>query len=326
MAAIDRLDLNLIRVFVALMETRSTTRAGEKLGLTQSAISHALAKLRRETGDVLFVRAPNEMHPTPRAEEMAPSLRTALHHVEAAFGPPDFDPAKSTMRFSVAVTDYVSASLFPALAERIRDHGSAVGLDLRSLNEVNLTRELDLGTLHVAIGVFPRVPPRFVVDPLVRLDNVWVMRGDHPVAAEPPSFEILARWPHLDVRVAERPDEEDLERNVVTSDPSRLDALLAERGLTRRVGAVVGHFSAVGPFVARSDMLAWIPIGMARQLRDSHGLKFFRPPYETPAMLLSLLFHRTLGSHPAIVWLRDQLHDLAAVEGFETPLAVPRPS
>jgi len=321
--SIDRLDLNLVRVFVALMETRNTTRAGEKLGLTQSAISHALAKLRRETGDVLFVRTPNEMHPTPRAEEMAPSLRAALHHVEAAFGPPEFDPASSTMRFSVAVTDYVSASLFPALAERIRDRGSAVGLDLRSLNEVNLTRELDLGTLHLAIGVFPRVPARFVVDPLARLDNVWVMRGDHPAGAEPASLETLARWPHLDVRVAERPDEEDLERNVVTSDPNRLETLLAERGLSRRVGAVVGHFWAVAPIVARSDMLAWIPIGMARQFRASHGLTFFRPPYEVPPMRLSLLFHRTLGSHPAIVWLRGQLHDVAAVEGFETPLDAP---
>lgn len=305
------------------METRGTTRAGEKLGLTQSAISHALASCGGRPATCCSVRTPTEMHPTPRAEEIAPSPRAALHHVEAAFGPPEFDPASSTMRFSVAATDYVSASLFPALAERIRDRGAAVGLDLRSLDDVNLTRELDLGTLHVAIGVFPRVPARFVVHPLVRLDDVWVMRGDHLAAAEPPTLEMPARWPHLDVRVAERPDEEDLERNVVTSDPTRLDALRAERGLTRRVGAVVGHFRAVAPIDARSDMSAWIPIGMARQFRDSRGLTFRRPPYDVPPMLLSLLFHRTLGSHPAIVWLRGRLHDLAATEPFETPLDGP---
>lgn len=89
------------------METRSTTRAGEKLGLSQSAISHALNKLRAICGDVLFIRTPKEMHPTPRAEEMAPSLRAALHHVETAFGTTEFDPGRSTMQFSIALTDYV---------------------------------------------------------------------------------------------------------------------------------------------------------------------------------------------------------------------------
>ncbi len=317
MTLLNRLDLNLVRVFVALMETRSTTRAGEKLGLSQSAVSHALNKLRVICGDTLFIRTPREMHPTPRAEEMAPSLRAALHHVEAAFGPPEFDPRTSDMRFSVALTDYVAASLFPPLARRIRDENLSVGFALRSLNEVNITDELDLGTLHVAIGVFHRVPPRFVVDPLARLDNVWAMRAGHPAAAGPLDLETLARHPHLDIRLAERPSDEDLERNVVTSNPARLDALLAEHGLTRRVGAVVGHFLAVAPLLAQSDMIAFIPAGMARQFRLSHGIVDHPPPYPTEPMQLSLLFHRTLGSHPAIVWLRRELRKTAREVGFE---------
>ncbi|TBW41274.1 LysR family transcriptional regulator [Siculibacillus lacustris] len=318
MSLINQLDLNLVRVFVAVMETRSTTRAGEKLGLTQSAISHALNKLRRICGDVLFIRTPGEMHPTPRAEEMAPSLQAALHHVEAAFGPPDFDPAQSDMRFSIALTDYVAVALFPALAERIRDRGLTVSFTLRSLNEVKITQELDLGTLHVAIGVFRQVPARFVVAPLARLDNVWAMRADHPAAAGPLDLATLAGIPHLDIRLADRPGEEDLMRNVVTSNPDRLDALFAEQGLTRRIGAVVGHLLAVAPLLARSDMIAFVPVGMVRQFGRSHGIVGFPPPYPTEPMQLSLLFHRTLGSHPTIIWLREQLYDLARLEGFET--------
>lgn len=315
----NTLDLNLVRVFVALMETRNATRAGEKLGLTQSAVSHALNKLRAISGDVLFIRTPKEMHPTPRAEEMAPSLRAALHHVEAAFGPPDFDPARSDMRFSIALTDYVAATLFPPFAERIRGCGSTIAFALRSLNEVNVTNELDLGTLHVAIGVFRRVPARFVVEPLARLDNVWVMRAGHPAAIGPFDLEALARHAHLDIRLAERPADEDLERNVVTSDPERLDALLADRGLARRVGGVVGHYLAVAPILARSDLIAFLPIGMARHFQAAYDLVWRRPPYPTEPMDLSLLFHRTLGSHPAIVWLRQELHDLACSEAFEDP-------
>lgn len=321
MNIINSLDLNLVRVFVAVMETRSTTRAGEKLGLTQSAVSHALNKLRAITGDVLFIRTPSEMHPTPRAEEMAPALRAALYHVETAFGPPEFDPARSDMRFSVALTDYVAATLFPPFAERIRDRGLTIGFSLRSLNEVNVTDELDLGTLHVAIGVFRRVPSRFVVDPVAQLDNVWAMRADHPATLAPFDLAALARHPHLDIRLAERPADEDLERNVVTSNPARLDALLAERGLTRRVGGVVGHYLAVAPILARSDMIAFIPAGMARHFRTRYDLVWRAPPYPTEPMDLSLLFHRTLGSHPAIVWLRRELHDLACARSFEAPPA-----
>ena len=114
MTDINQLDLNLVRIFVALMETRSVTRAGEKLGLSQSAVSHALNKLRRQCDDILFVRTPTEMHPTPRAEEMARSLRAALHHVDAAFGPPEFDPSKSQIQFSVGLTDVLAATLLAA--------------------------------------------------------------------------------------------------------------------------------------------------------------------------------------------------------------------
>ncbi len=319
MTNINQLDLNLVRVFVALMETRNTTRAGEKLGLSQSAVSHALHKLRLLCDDILFIRTPTEMRPTPRAEEMAPSLCAAVHHVESAFGPPEFDPHSSKMQFSVALTDYVAATLLPAFLERIRARELTVSIALRSPNAVNFTHELDLGTLHLAIGVFRRVPPRFYREPLARVDNVWVMRGDHPAAAGPLDLETLARYPHLDIRLAERPDEEDLERNVVRSDPARIEALFAERGLSRRVGAVTGHLLAVGPLVARSDQLAFVPAGLARHFARSHGLKSFPSPYETQPMQLALLSHRTLGAHPGVAWLRAQLHELARQEGFEAP-------
>jgi DNA-binding transcriptional LysR family regulator len=150
------------------------------------------------------------------------------------------------------------------------------------------------------------------------------MRAGHPAAATPFDLVALARWPHLDIRLAERPGEEDLERNVVTSNPARLDAVLNERGLARTVGATVGHFLAVAPLLARSDMIAFIPSGMARHFGESHGIVTVPPPYPAEPMQLSLLFHRTLGSHPAVVWLCAQLHELACGEAFEThPAAAP---
>src|SRR5881227_2026158 len=109
----SQLDLNLLRVFEALMEERSATRAGAQLGLTQSAISHALNRLRYVLKDELFVRGPEGMQPTERAAEIAPRLRQGLLQLQLALAPADFDPVCTDRRFGVACTEYVGTVLMP---------------------------------------------------------------------------------------------------------------------------------------------------------------------------------------------------------------------
>src|SRR5712691_11850143 len=103
----NSLDLNLLRVFDAMIEERSVTRAGERLGLTQSAVSHALNRLRYLLDDELFVRVPDGMRPTPRASEIAPRLREGLLQLQLALAPADFIPEQTDRRFTVACTEYV---------------------------------------------------------------------------------------------------------------------------------------------------------------------------------------------------------------------------
>ncbi len=110
----NALDLNLLRVFDALVEERSVTRAGDRLGLTQSAISHALNRLRYVLEDELFVRGPDGMQPTPRATEMAPRLRQGLLHLQLALTPADFVPAQTDRRFTMICGEYVGTVLVPA--------------------------------------------------------------------------------------------------------------------------------------------------------------------------------------------------------------------
>src|ERR1700748_686087 len=98
----NALDLNLLRLFDALAEERSVTRAGARLGLTQSAVSHALSRLRHALQDELFIRGPDGMRPTARAEEIAPKVRQGLEQLLAAVAPADFTPAETRRRFSVA--------------------------------------------------------------------------------------------------------------------------------------------------------------------------------------------------------------------------------
>ena len=118
------LDLNLLRVFDAIMDERSTTRAGERLGVTQSAVSHALARLRDLLGDELFIRTPAGMEPTPRARGLAPRLRDGLLQLHAALAEEVFDPASSARRFTLLVNPYACAVLLPAVLARLRGGGA----------------------------------------------------------------------------------------------------------------------------------------------------------------------------------------------------------
>ena len=111
----DSLDLNLLRVFEALMDERSATRAGTRLGLTQSAISHALNRLRYVLKDELFVRGPDGMQPTERAAEIAPRLRQGLLQLQLALSPSEFIPERTDRRFTIACTEYAGAVIIPPL-------------------------------------------------------------------------------------------------------------------------------------------------------------------------------------------------------------------
>jgi len=124
-------DLNLLIVFDAVMQDRSVTRAGSRIGLSQPAMSHALNRLRHMLKDELFVRTPDGMVPTPRAEALAQPLRNALSEMQLALEPAAFDPAAADRRFTLAVNNYAAVVLAPPLVAAVSAAAPAVRLDLR---------------------------------------------------------------------------------------------------------------------------------------------------------------------------------------------------
>lgn len=312
MNLIHNIDLNLVRVFDAVMEERGVSRAATRLGLTQSAVSHALNKLRRQLDDELFIRGPHHMHPTPRAMELSAPLKAALHQIETAFQGPPFDPATTDTSFVIATSDYVIGTLMPPLMQRLRQIAPGIRLWLRPFNDLNLVEELDRGTLHLVIGAFGRVPTRFVMEPLVSGPNVWMMRSGHEATKGPFDLAAVARYPHIDILIAGQGamtaggtiDHAGLERAYVSSNPLQLDALLLEAGLRRQVGATVSHILAVPPLIAATDMIAFVP----KHLAERHpGLEFRAPPYPSPSLQIAMLSHRTMGAHPSVAWLRAEI-------------------
>jgi DNA-binding transcriptional LysR family regulator len=295
----DSLDLNLLRVFEALIEERSATRAGTRLGLTQSAISHALNRLRYVLKDELFVRGPEGMQPTERAAEIAPRLRQGLLQLQLALAPSEFVPQQTDRRFTIACTEYAGAVIIPAFVARLREKAPHASLSILPSNQ-GVAETLRCGHADLAIGSFRRFPDWFECEPLLLEKRVWVLSAANPTAREELTLERLAELPHL-VVAATGEDERAIEGYVVDHGVERL--------VTRSdAGVLQGALAAV----SQSDIAALLPQRLATAFMGRYGLALFEPPYASPPFEVMSMWHRENGDQPAIVWLRALLREVAA--------------
>ena len=153
MTDINRIDLNLLRVFDLLMTEGSVSRVAVRLNLSQSTVSHALARLRRQFHDELFLPVHGGMAPTEQARAMAPVIRQAMLLLDQGLNrKPVYNPADSTQKFRLAGGDYVELMLLPLLMERLEQHAPGVRIELESLKASDYARELESGEVDLVIG------------------------------------------------------------------------------------------------------------------------------------------------------------------------------
>lgn len=314
------IDLNLLRVFDALHEERSVTRAGLRLGVTQSAVSHALHRLRDLLGDDLFLKSSDGMTPTPKAREIGPRLAAALANLQAALTETGFEAEVAEQRFTIAADPYARAVLMPAVVARIRQEAPLVQLRIKP-GIAGATDALDSSRLDLAIACYRRVPERFGVQDLLQERHVWAIRADHPACAEPLTLERLASLPHL-VRVLADDDDAEpdlpalgrgLERRAIQDDDGALLRALATVGDHWPVRLTITDSFAALAIVGRSDLAALVPERLGMSLAGHFGLRLFDPPYETSPIALSMVWHRGHGNGPAAEWLRSVIAEVAAV-------------
>jgi DNA-binding transcriptional LysR family regulator len=308
-----------LRVFDALVEERSVTRAGERLGLSQSAISHALNRLRYVLNDELFVRVSDGMRPTSRASEIAPRLREGLLQLQLALAPREFVPRRTTRRFTIACTEYAGTVLMPGFIARLRAEAPNAELRIRPSN-MGVAEALLAGRVDLAIGSFRRVPEPFAYEPLFRETRVWVLSVDHPAAGGDLTLERLAELSHMIISATGEDEhavdgyviDHGLERLVTRSELGLLQGALAAHGLRRVIGLTTPHFLAALAVVSQSDMAAPLPRRLAAAFADRYRLKLFEPPYPSPPFDIMALWHRDHGEERAIAWLRNVLKEVAA--------------
>jgi DNA-binding transcriptional LysR family regulator len=202
---IRAVDLNLLKAFDALTTERAVTRAAERIGLSQPAMSHALSRLRSLFADDLFVRTPRGMEPTARAREIAPLVAAAIEHIEAALNLGiGFDPAKSTGIFTAGMAEYAEVALVGRLAEAFARHAARATLRLTPLTGIDAAEQLDRGGIDVAIAHLGAVPPHIESILLLRDPFVVIARRGHPIAGQELSIEAYAALNHILVSPARR--------------------------------------------------------------------------------------------------------------------------
>lgn len=293
-------DLNLFVVFDAVMRERGVTKAASKIGLTQPAVSNALARLRMHFADPLFFRVGKAMVPTPRALELAPDVEAALSRLRGVLRRPDFDPKESGAVFRVATTDEVELLLFPVLAGRLETAGASwVSTHCRRLDGLYRipAEELRGGAIDFAIGTF---------GPTASTDTALVSRELYS-----PRYVSIARRNHPDVK-----GKLDLRlfcrlRHAATfypgAGPGLIDRILEESGRKRRVVLSLPDWLAVPFVVARSNLIATVPEVVARSANAALGLQVLRCPVRIPRMTMNVVWHARTHESAPHRWFRELL-------------------
>lgn len=296
------LDLNLLRVFDAMMMELNTTRAGERVGLSQPAVSSALSRLRHIVGDDLFVRDGNRMLPTPQALAMREPIRSALRQMEDALSAvAGFDPKTSEQTFKISGSDYFSTLLMPRLAEAVTPQAPGVTLQLLDNPRTEVLRLLSEGTVDVAVDVAMETPEWVCGRKLFRSYLVCAAAKNHPVLAK----EGIRPGDRIPARIFCA-----IPQVIMSMDGAKtgtMDPVLRENGLERRVTMTVPHFHGVALAAAAAGVLGNLPVHFARHAARFLDLDLFLPPYDPPAIDGMMFWHRRLDRDAANAWLREHI-------------------
>lgn len=287
-------------IFVALMEERSVTRAAERVGMTQPALSNALARLRTMFQDQLFVRERYGIQPTPVALELAPVIAAALARLDdAVLGQQDFEPAKAERALSIALNSYVELVLAPIIVAKLQEVAPGIKLHLipygNDLAETGVTS----GTTSLVLGRIIDPRDNLIVQHVMDEGFACIVRAGHPEIGKSISREQFERVKHV---------------NVVP--PGRMRAglfqALAQQRLKRDVAISVTNFFAVAEMVAVTDYCATLPELICRRLALDRRLRILPPPTELGTFPVEMGWHVRYRDDPAHRWLRALVGDIAA--------------
>ena len=293
-------DLNLLVALDALLTERSVTQAGRRIGLSQPAMSAALARLRALFSDPLFVRTQAGMVPTQRALAIASPLQEVLSKVRVVLAAQAFDPAVAPTAFQIATGDYGELVIVPAIHAALSKRAPRATLRVRPMTDPNAQLgQLGKGSVDLIIAPMHRAGNGVEVADLFSEDFVCVLRRSHPARPSRLTLKAFARLRHLLVS----PEGEGV---------AMVDHVLGKAGLSRVIALRVPHFLAAPNLIATSDMIATLPRRVVASSAMSGRLTVFEPPFEARKFTMVAAWHARRLEEPAVRWFRDLVVEVAA--------------
>lgn len=299
MSTLNNLDLNLLVIFEMLMTERHVTRAAERAHLSQSAMSHALNRLREQLGDPILVRTDQGMQPTPRAVAMLPAVRQALTLLERTIAPPEaFVPAESERRFVIASTDYFEIAVLPGLVAYLQQAAPRVSVEMELISSQFSAQRLESQSVDLLVGLdeTEEMPVHLIKEPWISEEQVCLVGEDNQRIKHALTLEQYAYLPHV-VFV-------DL---VGGGESSRIDSWLAQRGLARTFISRNLNYLAAARIVAKTEAIMTLPYQLAILLCQMLPVRLVKPPMGLPSLDMTVIYHPFFAKHPSTQWLKSQV-------------------
>jgi DNA-binding transcriptional LysR family regulator len=308
------LDLNLLLVFEAMLQHRNVTAAAAHMGITQSAMSNALGRLRRQFGDTLFVNTRNGMLPTPRAQELSKPLQRALALVRSASGPRvDFDPIQSRRTFRMHMSDVGEMVFLPALVKRLDELGASVRVETVQLTSDEIGEQLESGEIDFAAGYLPGLKRNVESSPLFREQYVCMTRRGHPFArGDAITVQDFLAASHVFIES-------------MGSGHRIIERTLERAGYKRDAGLRVPHFMVVPMIVAHTDRIVTVPSRVARIFESLMQVRIHAMPIRIPAFDVALFWHPRFTQEPGTGWMHALMVELFREASAPRGRAVNRP-
>jgi DNA-binding transcriptional LysR family regulator len=296
---VNGIDLNLLPVLDAVLESGGVGTAAARLGLSQPAVSNALRRLQDSLDLTLFTRHGRRLVPTPAALALAPVVRSALAALDQRlFRAPRFEPRAAVGTFTLAISDYWHTELLPPLIAHLEVHAPGIKLDATATGEEVLASALARGDVHAAIFLHPRAHAGVDSEILVRDDYVLVVRRGHSFVGRKFDVDELAE-----------------QRQVVIAPQGpwaeELGQAFRSTGLAPSVALVTPQIRVALDIVARTDCVAIAPRGVVSRLRAQFAVRLLPVPIQSKGFSLALYWHDRCASDPLQVWLRSVVIKLA---------------
>lgn len=293
-----QVDLNLLELFLAVYGSRNLTVAGRELGLSQPAMSRALARLRDAYGDPLFVRQPYGLLPTPFADSLNTSLHQALDIVRHTLQTPAFVPAAEQRVFTLAMSDISEQVFLPGLAQHVAAQAPGVHLRTSQLQGQALREALADGSVDLAIGHLRLDPEGLQTNRLFSARYACIARSDHPAIRTRLTMTNFRKLGHV------------ISTGSMTGHAHVLEGILSSPAVGAAVALRVGHFLSIGRIVAQTDYIATIPRTLAATFEIAWGVKMYAPPMRLPTYDVSQFWHQRYAREPGRIWLRGVIQEL----------------